>query len=738
MNWKTVSSAALFVGLASSLAVGGATRESSEAAARDEPATNLTTEIGRGVGPTAAATGEAATTYGALPLSFERNQGQADEDVEFLARGSGYNLQLTASEVILAVGSPQQALIKMQLVGANPAPNVTGLDELPGRVNHLIGNDPSKWFTDVPTYALVGYESVYPGVDMVFKGTQGELEYDFLLAPGSHPEVISFAFQGVDDISIDEQGDLVLEVAEQSVRHRKPLIYQEIGGERKTVAGEYVLAASGEVGFEVAAYDATRPLVIDPVIEYTTTLGGSGDEEGLGIDVDAADNVYVVGYTSSSDFETATNLSGVFDAFVAKLNTTGDLVYATYFGGGGLDAASEIAVDSAGSAYIVGITDSTNFPAPPGPTPAQETNAGGFDAFVAKLDVSGGLVYATYLGGPGDENGSGIAIDDAGRAYVTGNTDSTTDFPTTTDAYQENYAGGELDVFVTELAPDGSSFPYSTYLGGIKQETGGGITVDAVSDVYITGTTTSIDFPTTAGSYQESYGKAIDVFVAKLNLGSNSSSDLVYSTYLAGTSEDRHSDIALDGYGNVYVTGYTQKRDVLPVEIEFPTTDGAYDRDYGGGAWDVFVAKLKLNNSAGSDLLYSTYLGGDGDDFALGLAVNGGGEAHVTGFTCSSDFPVVNAPVVIGAPESVCSPTFPGSDAFLVKLRPDGSDLVYSTYLGGSGHDAGYDVALDVTGGVYVTGSTDFTIVFVEKISATPAHALYVWRDRIRAATGRL
>ena len=401
MNWKTVSSAALFVGLASSLAVGGATRESSEAATRDEPATNLTTEIGRGVGPTAAATGEAATTYGALPLSFERNQGQADEDVEFLARGSGYNLQLTASEVILAVGSPQQALIKMQLVGANPAPNVTGLDELPGRVNHLIGNDPSKWFTDVPTYALVGYESVYPGVDMVFKGTQGELEYDFLLAPGSHPEVISFAFQGVDDISIDEQGDLVLEVAEQSVRHRKPLIYQEIGGERKTVAGEYVLAASGEVGFEVAAYDATRPLVIDPVIEYTTTLGGSGDEEGLGIDVDAADNVYVVGYTSSSDFETATNLSGVFDAFVAKLNTAGDLVYATYFGGGGLDAASEIAVDSAGSAYIVGITDSTNFPAPPGPTPAQETNAGGFDAFVAKLDVSGGLVYATYLGGPG-------------------------------------------------------------------------------------------------------------------------------------------------------------------------------------------------------------------------------------------------------------------------------------------------------------------------------------------------
>ena len=294
----------------------------------------------------------------------------------------------------------------------------------------------------------------------------------------------------------------MLEVAEQSVRHRKPLIYQEIGGERKTVAGEYVLAASGEVGFEVAAYDATRPLVIDPVIEYTATLGGSGDEEGLGIDVDAADNVYVVGYTSSSDFETATNLSGVFDAFVAKLNTAGDLVYATYFGGGGLDAASEIAVDSAGSAYIVGITDSTNFRPRRGRPPAQETNAGGFDAFVAKLDASGGLVYATYLGGPGDENGSGIAIDDAGRAYVTGNTDSTTDFPTTTDAYQENYAGGELDVFVTELAPDGSSFPYSTYLGGIKQETGGGITVDAVSDVYITGTTTSIDFPTTAGSYR--------------------------------------------------------------------------------------------------------------------------------------------------------------------------------------------------------------------------------------------
>jgi hypothetical protein len=662
--------------------------------------------------PDPAMQAKVAESYGKLPLSFEANHGQTDGRVKFLSRMSGYTLFLTGDEAVLALrakdpapkgassfggatvalkrypdtnlnpATPQSvtgSVLRMKLRNANPAAKVTGTDELAGTNNYFIGNDPAKWRTNVPTFAKVKYEGIYSGIDLVYYGNQRQLEYDFIVAPGADPRRIAFDFSGAKRIRRDTDGDLVLQMSAGEIRWHKPVAYQEKDGTRQLVAARYVVADKNRVAFEVAKYDAGRPLYIDPLI-YSTYLGGSGDDWGTGIAVDSAGNAYVTGQANSTNFPTMNPLQpasggGGADAFVAKLNPTGSaLVYSTYLGGSGSDYGQSIAADGAGNAYVTGITASTNFPTV---NPLQAASGGGGDAFLAMLNPSGSaLVYSSYLGGSGYDVGSSIAVDSAGNAYVIGQTTST-DFPTM-NPLQPTYGGGGRDAFVAKINPSGSALVYSTYLGGSNLDYGNGIAVDSTGNAYVTGYTQSTDFPTTPGAFQTI---CCGAFVTKIN---PAGSVLVYSTYLGGGNAQGNG-IAVDSRGDAYITGYSGPN--------FPTKN-PLQATYGGRI-DAFVSKL---DPSGSALVYSTYLGGNMYDYGSGVAVDSGGNAYVTGYTSSYNFPKKNP---------LQKPYGGGRyDAFLSKLNPMGKALVFSTYLGGSNRDYGYGIAVDNAGNAYVTGYT--------------------------------
>ena len=585
--------------------------------------------------------------YGKLPLYFEANKGQTDEQVRFLARGSRSTLFLTPSEAVLVFTHREvsRTVLRMTFIGANPEPSVVGAEELPGKANYFIGSDPANWRTDVPTYAKVRYKNVYPGIDLIYYGNQRQLEYDFVVSPGADPKRIRLGFQGADKLEVDAQGDLVLHTATGVIRQRKPVIYQEVEGARREIAGGYVLEGARRVGFRVTAYDAHRPLVIDPALFYSTYLGGSDSDEGFAIAVDTAGTAYVTGGTFSIDFPTTqgafqTTLVGFHGvAFVTKLNSTGSgLVYSTYLGGAIADRGQAIAVDIAGNAYVTGLTFSKDFPTTPVAFQSTPNLLAGNNAFVTKLNPLGSaLVYSTYLGGISRDHATGIAVDAAGNAYVTGNT-SSVQFPTTPGAYQTTFGGSndvliyQGDAFVVKLDPTGSALIYSTFLGGSGDDIAYGIALDSSGNAYVVGATASTDFPTTPGAFQPTFGGGeAHVFVAKVNpLGSA----LVYSTYLGGSDHDEGFGIALDGLPspNAYVTGETRSTD-------FPIIPGAIQPTFAGGTgFDVFVTKL---DPTGSALIYSTYLGGPGDDYGNAIAVDAlpNPNAYVTGVTASTTFP---------------------------------------------------------------------------------------------------
>lgn len=647
-----------------------------------------------------------------LPLRFEANHGQTDPRVKFLARGQGYTLFLTPSEAVLVLGggktfSPRRpralptraeqadpaTVLRLTLEGANPAPSIAGRGVMPGKSHYFIGNDPRTWHRNVSAYASVEYQEVYPGVTLVYYGTQRQLEYDFLLAPGADPAAIVLAFQGQSKLEVDGEGDLVLHTAHGAIRQHRPRVYQEANGTRQGVPARYVRKGPHQVGFQVAAYDPSRPLVIDPVLSYATYFGGSSGDDGAAIALDRSGNVYVLGNTGSTDLPTASPFqptpAGDTDIFVAKLTPDGStLIYSTYLGGTGNDTAWSIAVDDAGHAYVSGFTDSTDFPTTP--HAVQPANGGGFDAFLAKLSRDGSaLRYSTYLGGSADDFGTGLAVDRHGRAYLTGSTAST-DFPTTPGVVQPAFAGCTAcdlggDAFVAKLNRRGSALIYSTYLGGSDGEFPTSLAVDKDGHALVTGSTNSPDFPTTPEAVQPGFGGgSFDAFVAKL---SRDGSGLRFSTYLDGSDDDFGAWIAVDRHGRAHVTGST-------VSTDFPTTPGALQRT-NRGLSDAFVTKF---NRTGSRLRYATYLGGGADDFPLGIAVDRHGKAHVTGLTASADFPVAH-------------PTQPalggGFDAFVATLNSAGSRLRFSTYLGGSDDDVGVGIAVDRRGRTHVTGFTN-------------------------------
>jgi hypothetical protein len=637
-----------------------------------------------------------------LPLRFEENVGQTDSRVRFLARGGGYTMFLTVGETVLSLRAPVQpstpessptartgAVLRMRLAGANIDADVVGEDELPGRTNYFIGDDPSRWHTDVPSYARVRYHDVAPGVDVVYYGRQGQLEYDFVVAPWADPRSITLTFDGADRVEVGANGDLVLHTAAGEVRQHAPILYQETGQGRVNVAGGYELRGGCAVGFGLASYDPSAPLVIDPVLVYSTYLGGGGSESGSQkVAVDSSGSAYVVGSTDSTDFPTAgafdSTANGGTDAYVTKLNAAGNgIVYSTYLGGSTTDGGSGIAVavDAAGAAYITGLTESSNFPTV---NAFDVTRGGTFDAFVTKLNPAGNmLVYSSYIGGSAIDRGTGIAVDSLGAAYVNGYTFSA-DFPSV-NAYDMTL-GGSQDAFVTKVSAAGNTVVYSTLLGGSGNEVGYGIAVDIAGAAYVLGMTPSADFPT-ANAYDTTRGGTSDLFVTKLAEAGNT---LVFSTYLGGSSAEGSGvfgSIAVDSAGAAYVTSMTTSSD-------FPTSN-AYDTTFGGSN-DAIVTKL---TPAGNALVYSTYLGGTGGEFGFGLAVDSAGAAYVVGFTSSTAFPTVDAyDTTLGGT----------SDGFVTKLSASGDTLTYSTYFGGSGSETGFGagIAIDSTGAAYITGYT--------------------------------
>jgi hypothetical protein len=663
--------------------------------------------------------------YGHLPLSFEANRGQAPSHVRFLAHGPGYTLFLTGSGAVfvfrrdtsrhvtpamrpierlgILAGHPKQAVVRMELVGGNPEARIDATQRLPGIVNYFIGNDPATWHTRIPTYAQAIQREVYPGIDLLYQGISGRLEYAFALAPGRSPQAIHLRFTGAQGIATDAQGNLVLRTAIGPVTEGRPVVYQVIDGRRHLVGSRYVLT-HGEVGFAVGVHDTSLPLVIDPTLLYATYLGGTGTDEGHDIAVDGSGDVFVTGSTTSGDFpttpvayQTSHALGAGTDAFVSELNSTGTaLLSSTYLGGSDDDSGISIAVDGSGDAFVTGQTESTDFPTTSGAL--QTTNHGDMAAFVTELSASGtGLVYSTYLGGNSDNSGDGIAIDGSGDAFVTGYTNAS-DFPHTSGAYQTTNRGinqSAYQAFITELNATGKALVYSTYLGGSGDDFGSGIAIDGSGDAFVAGWTHSDNFPTTSGAYQTTFaggnGANTDAFVTELNASGKA---LIYSTYLGGSADDYGYAIALDSSGDAFVTGTTASTD-------FPHTSGAYQTTNLGG-FNAFITKLKAD---GSGLLYSTYLGGGGsadpEVDGTAIAVDSSGDAYVTGTCTFSDFPT--SPSVQGATGGGVD------DAFITELKADGSGLVYSALLGGTWHDYGDGIALDGSGDVYISGTTQST-----------------------------
>jgi hypothetical protein len=714
--------------------------------------------------------------YDRLPLTFEPNEGQTDRRVEFLARRGEHTIFLTPDTLLLRLqpnGSRpgkrastivssrpsildrslrqpgngdypslfstqhrrlESVSLTMTLTGANPRAKLTGLDEVPAKSNYFIGNDPKKWRTNVPNYSKIRCKDAYPGIDLVYYGDRRQLEYDFIVAPGASPKDIILGFDGSAGAKaflppqISTQGDLLLHGGDAEIRFHKPVAYQTVhnglqaahNDARRFIESRYVIKGRNQVGIELAAYDPRRPLIIDPVLSYSTYLGGGRDEGGSVIAVDVLGSAYVIGSTSSVDFPTTPhsfqptfrggsmpdNPSFDLDAFVVKLNPSGSgLVYSTYLGGSGGEFGNGIAVDPWGNAYATGFTRSTDFPITAGAlqTVCRVSVSGECGkAFVTKLAPNGSaLVYSTYFGGTSDDYGIAITPDYAGNTYVTGYTDSK-DLPTTPGAFQKtcNTSIAVCDgSFVAKFNSKGSALIYSTYLGGRGtaqySQQGYSIAVDLRGDAFVAGITDAADFPTTPKAFQRVCKPGAsnsncnsEAFVVKVN---PAGSALLYATYLGGSDFDQAANLALDIAGNAYVTGYT-------ASVDFPTTTGAFQTacksNSSGVCSDGFVTKL---NRTGSGLVYSTYLGGSGDDVAASIAVSPSGNAFVAGWTSSSDFPIVRA----------FQPVFGGGfqDAFVTKIGASGGDLVDSSYLGGTSDDVANSIALHGFG-VYLTGAT--------------------------------
>ncbi|WP_080507532.1 SBBP repeat-containing protein [Bryobacter aggregatus] len=539
-------------------------------------------------------------------MSFEPNLGQARPGVHYVARGAGYTVQLDSSGSLLTLrkGSGQLA---MSFPGARMG-TPAALEKLPGVANYFLGKDEKTWRRNIPTYGKLRYSAIYPGIDLVYYGSQNRLEYDFVVAPGADPSRVRLRFQGAGPAQLTAAGELQFGASGQTFRQQLPVAYQEQDGVRSQVEASYRILPGGDVAIALGAYDRTRRLVIDPTLSYASFLGGNNNDGILSLKVDATGSLYMAGFTSSANFKTAAPLQTSFggrvtsdaffgfgDAFIAKLNPAGTaLVYCTYLGGSADDVATALAIDGAGNAYVAGSTQSVNFPVSSG---AYQTRYGGGiadtfysrgDAFLLKLNPSGDkILYSTYLGGSGNEMAWGLAVDATGSAVIVGDTNST-NLPTTANAISRSFRGGANiatnpsgDAFVARFNETGTALVYGSYLGGKSHDMARGVALGTGGAIYVAGGTYSSDFPTTPGAYQtkggvvessSSYdGAADDAWVMKINAAGMAD----YSTYLGGSYRDTAFSIAVDAGGNAYVAGRTRS-------TNFPTTAAALQTRYGG------------------------------------------------------------------------------------------------------------------------------------------------------------
>jgi photosystem II stability/assembly factor-like uncharacterized protein len=757
--------------------------------------------------------------YGELPLRFEPNQGQSDAQVKFLSRGPGYDLFLTSTGAVLTLRKPQlrsdkakqsglnpdvltpakdqAAVLRLKMIGANPSAQVAGHDQLPGKVNYLIGADQDKWHTDIPTYRKVQYSSIYPGVNLVYYGNHAELEYDFVVAPGGNIEAIKFQFDGADRISLDGTGDLRLTVAQSEVKLHQPVIYQlGDGGERREVKGTYLLK-NREVGFKIGAFDSSKPLIIDPVLSYATLVGAGSDEYAYGIAVDSSGNAYLTGATNSSGFPTtsgAFQVSGNSGAFVSKLDPTGTtLLYSTYLSGSSGATGTAIAVDASGNAYVTGHTSSLDFPslnALRGAYNFVKSNNGGANWTGKNLSPPRSInavvidpqtpstLYAGTNGGPGvykstdsgttwtalNTGSSGVAVVAMAIDPITpANIYAATISPNT--GVMKSTNGGSTWVSqnltgtggIYSLAMDPVT-PSTLYLGsngGLFKTTNGGtswapsnnglttyaftITVDpsTPATVYAAGggvfkstnaganwapintglpSTFVHAFAISPGSQATIYAGTSNGVFKSTNGGSNwvgANTGLgdasIYSFAIdpannaviyAGSSNGKIFKTLDGGSSWALAYGTTVGLTVSSLVIDPSAATNVYAGTSGSvssGDYEAFVVKL---NAMGSGLIYGTFLGGSAGDFGYGLALDSAGNAYVTGATGSSDFLTANA----------AQPALNGiNDAFVAKVNSSGSALLYSTYLGGSGSETGFAIAVDASGNAYVTGNTQST-----------------------------
>lgn len=666
------------------------------------PPTRLFVHANSGAGAGQAPSSAAPRTLGALPLGFEANAGQGPAGAQFLASAKGYSLALSPTTMGLSLEASKGGLptqVRMHIMGGNADAAGTGEDASAARTNYLIGKDPTQWHLNIATFQKVAYHDVYAGIDVVYHSNQGQLEYDFIVAPGADPTLIRLGFDGAQSVSVNSAGALVIATTAGPLRFKAPHLYQDMKGARHAIRGQFVSGSQG-VAFAIGSYDHARPLVIDPAVAYSTYIGGSGDDAGGAISFDGAGNEYIAGRTASPDwpattgaFETSnpSGAAGTNVGQVSKFTPTGALVYSTYLGGDiGSTNAAGIGVDSAGDAVVDGGTTATDFPTTSG---AYQTAPVGstavFFGFVTKLNAAGsGLLYSTYIGDgiqPAADIGAlvGLALDASSNIYFVGST-CAADFPTTAGAFQTASRG--CNVVVAKFSAPGA-LVYSTYVGGSGGDNGRSIAVDGAGNAYVEGITASTDFPVTPGAFQTTNHGNGDAFVFKLNA---SGTALLYGTYLGGSGAESSDNggtggIAIDASGDAYVTAGSGSTD-------FPTTSGASQTTLKGST-NAFVTEL---NPAGNTLVYSTYLGGSGADSGRAIVAGPGGTAYVVGDTSSSDFPMMHpAQAVFGGAQ----------DAFVAQVAAGGSSLVFSTYLGGSGADSANAVALQ-SATLAVTGYT--------------------------------
>jgi Beta-propeller repeat/Abnormal spindle-like microcephaly-assoc'd, ASPM-SPD-2-Hydin len=665
--------------------------------------------------------------YGQLPLSFEANSGQTDSRVKFLARGDSYTLFLTDRDVTLRLDAPaaspsskptksSASIVRIASAGSGPASQVEGLDLQPGRSNYLIGNNPARWHRNVPNYARVRYRNVYPGVDLFYYGNQGQLETDYVVGPGADPTKIALLIKGACSVRLDRATGVTLSTKSGDVHLHPPIAYQEVNGHRQEVAANYVQRGSRLIGIQLGSYNAREPLIIDPVLVYSTFVGGSKPGFGNAIAVDSSGNVYITGSTSATDFPVT---PGVFQpatkdvnqptAYVSKLNAAGTaLVFSTYLGGSGSqssgEAANAIAVDASGNVYVAGATSSADFPTQNPFQPINKASGTFSNCFLSELNPTGTLLlYSTYLGGTASDSCAGLALDVNANVYLTGFT-SSLNFPVTpATAIQTTNKTFNGTAFVTRMDTTKigtGSLIYSTYFGGSGTDAGASIAVDSNFNAYITGKTTSADFPITkTTAFQTAVkGTSFNAFIASMS--TTTANTLNYSSYLGGTAPtgpgvttmgDRGAGIALDKSFNAYVVGSVQSPD-------FPFTAGAFQLAPKNPSFTVFVARFDTTKTGSASLIYSTALGGSKFDQGNGIAVDSQGNAFVTGFTDSTDFPTTP-----GAPQTTMNAA---ENAFLTVLNSSGAAALFSTFFGGSNSDFANAIAIDSASSpnAYITG----------------------------------